>query len=188
MAGKTRTSTAHGPTAAKKPFKHDKSAARTPHTASSNSRDGPARSAPSGAAGAARGAADRKRKADDEPEKAVVRSSLLNAPDEIDFPRGGGTALTQAEVREAQLEGENEAKAAADEVRGASVILQLSLDLVTFELQLIPLLADRTGARTRHGRDQGQGQGKAEKARARTAGHHQGEEPAAQGRLPHRTP
>ncbi|GJN89500.1 hypothetical protein Rhopal_002487-T1 [Rhodotorula paludigena] len=117
MAGKTRTSTAHGPTAAKKPFKHDKSAARTPHTASSKSRDGPARSAPSGAAGAARGAVDRKRKADDEPEKAVVRSSLLNAPDEIDFPRGGGTALTQAEVREAQLEGENEAKAAADEER-----------------------------------------------------------------------
>ncbi|GAA5859805.1 hypothetical protein JCM8547_007035 [Rhodosporidiobolus lusitaniae] len=117
MAGKTRTSSAHGPTASKKPFKHDKND-RSRSQPSTSSRDG--KSAPaSGANG------ERKRKApEDEPEKAQVKSSLLNAPEEIDFPRGGGTGLTQAEVREAQLEGEHEARAAedAERVRDTEVI------------------------------------------------------------------
>lgn len=60
------------------------------------------------------------------PDKVEIKSSLLNAPEEIDFPRGGGTGLTQVEVREAQLEGENEAMELGldqDEVRIPSLPL-----------------------------------------------------------------
>ncbi|GAA5941768.1 Rrp5p [Sporobolomyces koalae] len=104
MPGKTRTSSAHGPTVAKKAFKHSATSAAKP----------PARSGSKPAASADKSfTSDRKRKADDEaggePEQPRVQSSLLNAPEEIDFPRGGGTGLTQVEVREAQIEGENEA-------------------------------------------------------------------------------
>ncbi|GAA6018426.1 hypothetical protein JCM11491_006993 [Sporobolomyces phaffii] len=106
MPGKTRTSSAHGPTAAKKPFKAAQASGSTlkPRAHQSSAA---AHSKGSGE----RGSAERKRKAapEDEPEAVVVKSSLLNAPEEIDFPRGGGTGLTQVEVREAQLEGENEA-------------------------------------------------------------------------------
>ncbi|BGP47503.1 rRNA bioproteinsis protein rrp5 [Rhodotorula kratochvilovae] len=112
MPGKTRTSQAHGPQAAKKPFKRDPAA--NPRTATAAAARGGAHAA---ASGSNRDPVDRKRKAEDEPEKATVRNSLLNAPEEIDFPRGGGSGLTQVEVREAQLEGENEAKAAQDEER-----------------------------------------------------------------------
>ncbi|GAA5947174.1 hypothetical protein JCM10213_001449 [Rhodosporidiobolus nylandii] len=118
MAGKTRTSAAHGPTAAKKPFKHDKGAKAAPSTR--GNRDGGDRKDRGKGAAPASGANDaaiKKRPREDEPEKAVVRSSLLNAPEEIDFPRGGGTGLTQVEVREAQLEGEREAKAEEDAER-----------------------------------------------------------------------
>ncbi|GAA5904744.1 Rrp5p [Sporobolomyces salmoneus] len=103
MPGKTRTSSAHGPTTAKKPFKA---------TASSSTSKPPPRFNKSRDSAAATGEShgDRKRKTpEDEPEKVEVKSSLLNAPEEIDFPRGGGSGLTQVEVREAQLEGENEA-------------------------------------------------------------------------------
>ncbi|GAA5986306.1 hypothetical protein JCM10908_003698 [Rhodotorula pacifica] len=121
MAGKTRTTPAHGPQAAKKPFKADKTQLKSAAAAGRTSSErklygaartpgaGASRSATAGGAGAG-GAADRKRKAEDEPEKAVVKTSLLNAPEEIDFPRGGGTTLTQVEVREAQLEGAREAE------------------------------------------------------------------------------
>ncbi|GAA6020638.1 hypothetical protein JCM10207_007806 [Rhodosporidiobolus poonsookiae] len=115
MAGKTRTTAAHGPTAGKKPFKHDKSASKQRPSSNFTSRTSNGDSKPTGANA---DALPRKRKAqEDEPDKAVVRSSLLNAPEEIDFVRGGGTALTQAEVREAQLEGEQEAKAEEDAER-----------------------------------------------------------------------
>lgn len=95
---KTRTSTAHGPTAAKKPYK----AALPPKTAAKPVSK-PAAPPP------------KKRKADedpkpDEPDRPRVPSTILNLPEEVDFPRGGGTNLTQVEVREAQLEGEKEAR------------------------------------------------------------------------------
>lgn len=122
MPGKTRTSQAHGPAIAKKPFKRDTATAKP-----ASSRNTPDRSTPykpradaapgAQASGSNRDPVERKRKLDDEPEKAVVRNSLLNAPEEIDFPRGGGSGLTQVEVREAQLEGEHEAKATEDQVR-----------------------------------------------------------------------
>ncbi|GAA6057842.1 hypothetical protein JCM3770_000609 [Rhodotorula araucariae] len=110
MGPKTRTSHAHGPSTAKKPFKRDLASNPRPRTAT-------APAAAASASGSNRDPVDRKRKADDEPEKATVRNSLLNAPEEIDFPRGGGSGLTQVEVREAQLEGENEAKADQDQER-----------------------------------------------------------------------
>lgn len=118
MAGKTRTTPAHGPQAAKKPFKADKAQLKSSATAAGRSAatDRKPFGAARGAAGPARtpggtgASVDRKRKAEDEPEKAVVKTSLLNAPEEIDFPRGGGTTLTQVEVREAQLEGAREAE------------------------------------------------------------------------------
>ncbi|GAA5875823.1 hypothetical protein JCM1840_003525 [Sporobolomyces johnsonii] len=109
MPGKTRTSSAHGPAASKKPIKAPPASSlkRTSASAPSASKSRTASSASTAPAAAP----ERKRKApEDEPEKAVVKSSLLNAPEEIDFPRGGGTGLTQVEVREAQLEGENEAR------------------------------------------------------------------------------
>ncbi|GAA5868775.1 hypothetical protein JCM3774_003888 [Rhodotorula dairenensis] len=138
MAGKTRTTPAHGPQAAKKPFKTDKAQLKSAAAGRSAAPDrkpfgtaagGAARSS-TGAAGSGRtpggagAAADRKRKAEDEPEKAVVKTSLLNAPEEIDFPRGGGTTLTQVEVREAQLEGAREAEldGADDAVKETEVI------------------------------------------------------------------
>lgn len=110
--GKTRTSSSHAPL--KKPYKASatdkkpfpsKSARPTTSAASASS----AKPATSGY----------KRKAEDDSsatasnlvqEKPAVASSILNAPEEIDFPRGGGTNLTQVEVREAQLEGEKEAR------------------------------------------------------------------------------
>lgn len=108
--GKTRTTSAHGPAAAKKPFK-----------AAAASKPFPSKPRPSGAApptatssSTPAGSWGTKRKADEEkeeePEKRVVANSLLNAPEEIDFPRGGGTNLTQVEVYEAQLEGDKEAR------------------------------------------------------------------------------
>ncbi|GAA5977756.1 hypothetical protein JCM11641_001399, partial [Rhodosporidiobolus odoratus] len=109
MPGKTRTSTSHGPAQNKKQFKHDKRSTPStsrPTTASSAKPTSHPTSA------ATEDAPYRKRKAtEDEPDKVVLgaQSSLLNQPEEIDFPRGGGSQLTQKEVREAQLEGENEA-------------------------------------------------------------------------------
>jgi rRNA biogenesis protein RRP5 len=119
MAGKTRTTSAHGPTSAKKPFKQDKSK----QPPSFNSTSAPSSSArtfkprPDDGKTPAERYEERKRKAEEEPEKAQVKSSLLNAPEEIDFPRGGGSGLTQVEVREAQLEGEKEARDEDDAVR-----------------------------------------------------------------------
>lgn len=126
MPGKTRTSQAHGPATAKKPIKRDTATAKPPSSRSTTDRSGPpykprGDAAPAASAsGSNRDPVDRKRKLDDEPDKAVVRNSLLNAPEEIDFPRGGGSGLTQVEVREAQLEGEQEAKATEDQVRSPS--------------------------------------------------------------------
>ncbi|GAA5841896.1 hypothetical protein JCM11251_005414 [Rhodosporidiobolus azoricus] len=117
MAGKTRTSSAHGPTTNKKPFKHDKAAKPA---ASTGRRTASSKGTPASGSNARDDGAERKKRArEDEPEKAVVAqaTSLLNHPEEIDFVRGGGSGLTQAEVREAQLEGENEAKAEADAER-----------------------------------------------------------------------
>lgn len=117
VAGKTRTTTAHGPTAAKKVYKAPAatSGAKKPYsTKPYPSKGGPAapRAAPGTAEAKSQAEVRRKRKAEEEahePEKPKVVNSLLNAPEEIDFPRGGGTNLTQVEVREAQLEGEKEA-------------------------------------------------------------------------------
>ncbi|BGP31459.1 rRNA bioproteinsis protein rrp5 [Rhodotorula toruloides] len=103
MAGKTRTTQAHGPRAASKPLKAPSSSQPPRRTASTTQSSKPA---PAG------GKKRTREEREDEPEKAVVTQSslsLLNQPDEIDFPRGGGTGLTQREVREAQLEGEAEA-------------------------------------------------------------------------------
>jgi rRNA biogenesis protein RRP5 len=101
--GKTRTTSAHAPISSKKAFKAPDNkkplAAKPRPTTSSASTSTPATGT--------------KRKAEDDrpaAEKPAVASSLLNAPEEIDFPRGGGTNLTQVEVREAQLEGEKEAR------------------------------------------------------------------------------
>ncbi|BGP24084.1 U3 snoRNP-associated protein Rrp5 [Rhodotorula toruloides] len=110
MAGKTRTTQSHGPRAASKPFK----AASSSHPPSRRTASTAASSKPAPAGGKKRTREER----EDEPEKAVVTKSslsLLNQPDEIDFPRGGGTGLTQREVKEAQLEGENEAMDDADD-------------------------------------------------------------------------
>jgi rRNA biogenesis protein RRP5 len=125
--GKTRTTTAHGPTASKKAFKAGPTVKPKPSSSSSaptpTPREGKTvRTFPSATAAAAFKPSTTtpsygKRKADEgaaagkeEPEKARVPSTLLNTPEEIDFPRGGGTNLTQVEVREAQLEGEKEAR------------------------------------------------------------------------------
>ncbi|KAM0751109.1 hypothetical protein T439DRAFT_301042 [Meredithblackwellia eburnea MCA 4105] len=108
MVGKVRTTNAHGPTAAKKAVKAPNSAKPTTTTISTAKKLPTSISKPSQTP---KGTQPRKRKADEEePEKPQVVNSLLNAPEEIDFPRGGGTTLTQIEVREAQLEGEKEAQ------------------------------------------------------------------------------
>lgn len=123
MAGKTRTTAAHGPTTAKKPFKQDKSkqppssSSANPAAASSSASSRPFKPRPDDGKTPAERYEERKRKAEEEPEKTQVKSSLLNAPEEIDFPRGGGSGLTQVEVREAQLEGEKEARDEEDAVR-----------------------------------------------------------------------
>ncbi|GAA6036062.1 hypothetical protein JCM8097_006594 [Rhodosporidiobolus ruineniae] len=117
MAGKTRTSSKHGPTSSKKNFKQDKHDHKHSAAAASSrsAKDKGVTTTGSGANTTA--SAERKRPREDEPDKATVRSTLLNAPEEIDFPRGGGTGLTQVEVREAQLEGEKEAKDEEDRER-----------------------------------------------------------------------
>lgn len=117
--GKTRTTKAHGPTAAKKPYKAIATDTKKPFTHRS------AQAAPTTTSSAAKssytptGSTGTKRKAEDDKssvpqsqpaEKPAVVASILNAPEEIDFPRGGGTNLTQVEVYEAQLEGEKEAR------------------------------------------------------------------------------
>lgn len=187
MAGKTRTNPAHGPQAAKKAFKADKTqlkSAAAGRTASDRKPAGAARTGSSAAgpnrtSAGAGGPADRKRKAEDEPEKAVVKTSLLNAPEEIDFPRGGGTTLTQVEVREAQLEGAREA-----EQEGADVSLAPQ-NASTCERPLI--MFQCPGRRKGDRGHQGQEQGEAKKARTRTPrGADQGEEPLAEGCVPNR--
>lgn len=131
--GKTRTTSAHGPTAAKRPFKAStsappKSSKPTAATTLVASKPKPTTSSstsflksPTPATSSSSTPYNHKRKLEDplapkpeEPEKRVVVNSILNAPEEIDFPRGGGTNLTQVEVREAQLEGRNEAQAEDD--------------------------------------------------------------------------
>lgn len=107
---KTRTSAAHGVNAIKKQYKSSASPSAALRSAKSQAQHSaePAKSSTTSL----------KRKAADDDEKAGgnVRlqvhapSKLLNTPDEIDFPRGGGTNLTQVEVREAQLEGLREAQ------------------------------------------------------------------------------
>lgn len=111
---KTRTSSAHGPASAKSAYKAKSvstPAGKKPYT----SKPPPPKSANTDLT-----STRPKRKADDEDEvksKPAPVASLLNAPKEIDFPRGGGTNLTQVEVYEAQLEGDNEArKEVEDEV------------------------------------------------------------------------
>lgn len=113
--GKTRTSAAHGKNTLKKP-------AFNP-TTSFSSKDSltKSQSRPSASTGTIAGSiTTTKRKAESSTnegkdfERDTISSSILNTPDEIDFPRGGGTNLTQIEVREAQLEGEQEAMADAE--------------------------------------------------------------------------
>ncbi|KAK4705134.1 rRNA biogenesis protein RRP5, partial [Phenoliferia sp. Uapishka_3] len=124
FAGKTRTTSAHGPTAGKKAFKATTTPSK-PSSAAATAYKKPyvKTPRPSGAPVVEGKPAfeketktqyeeRKKRKAEEdarEPEKPKVVNSVLNAPEEIDFPRGGGTNLTQVEVREAQLEGEREA-------------------------------------------------------------------------------
>jgi rRNA biogenesis protein RRP5 len=123
--GKTRTTKAHGPTAAKKPYKAtDTKKPFTPRSGAAPSSTTPASAAkqpytPKGSTGTKRKAEDAKAApvAQQPAEKPAVVASILNAPEEIDFPRGGGTNLTQVEVYEAQLEGEKEARDEED-VRG----------------------------------------------------------------------
>jgi rRNA biogenesis protein RRP5 len=111
-SGKTRATSAHGPSAAKKAYK----APSGPVKPSAATATKPTR--PFAAVTSSATPFTHKRKAEEgsekkveEPEKRQVVSALLNTPEEIDFPRGGGTNLTQVEVREAQLEGEKEANA-----------------------------------------------------------------------------
>ena len=128
FAGKTRTTSAHGPAAAKKAFKaapSSKAPTSKPRPAPSSS-SAPSKKPYVKSAGAPvvegkpafakeskqEYEARKKRKAEEdarEPEKPKVVNSLLNAPEEIDFPRGGGSGLTQVEVKEAMLEGQKEA-------------------------------------------------------------------------------
>ena len=109
---KTRTSSAHGPAASKSAYKAktvSTPAGKKPYTS---------KPPPPKAAADASASSRPKRKADDDEEpraKPAVVASLLNAPEEIDFPRGGGTNLTQVEVYEAQLEGDNEARKEEEE-------------------------------------------------------------------------
>lgn len=120
-SAKTRTTAAHGPTQVKKVYKASTTTAKagTTTTATTTAR------ATAVATTTTATAFSHKRKAghdaastatttnDDrtaEPDKRNVVSTLLNTPEEIDFPRGGGTNLTQVEVHEAQLEGEKEAR------------------------------------------------------------------------------
>lgn len=112
--GKTRTSSSHAPlkklykasATEKKPYPSKSARPTTSAAAASSAKPAAATSG-------------YKRKAEDDSsattsnlvqEKPAVARSILNAPEEIDFPRGGGTNLTQVEVREAQLEGEKEAR------------------------------------------------------------------------------
>ncbi len=110
---KTRTSSAHGPASAKSAYKAktvSTPAGKKPYTS---------KPPPPKAAADASGSSRPKRKADDDEEerpKPAPVASLLNAPEEIDFPRGGGTSLTQVEVYEAQLEGDNEARKEEEDV------------------------------------------------------------------------
>jgi len=114
---KTRTSSAHGPASAKSAYKANPTATpagKKPHSAKPTATK-PKHDADKSAA------ARPKRKADDDEDdkpkdKPAPVASLLNAPEEIDFPRGGGTNLTQVEVYEAQLEGDNEARKEEEEV------------------------------------------------------------------------
>lgn len=114
---KTRTSTAHGPASTKSAYKAK--ASSTPggkkFTPAASSK--PSSSKPSSGKPFDKSSSRPKRKADEEAvaeakptERPAVVASILNAPEEIDFPRGGGTTLTQVEVYEAQLEGDNEAR------------------------------------------------------------------------------
>ncbi|KAK4057764.1 rRNA biogenesis protein rrp5 [Microbotryomycetes sp. JL221] len=109
--GKTRTSSSHGPIQAKRQSKHDAAALVSKQATKS-------RSAPSSTSATTSGMTNKRRSMQDDgntnEDKASTRAStrLLNAPDDIDFPRGGGTSLTQAEVREQQLAGQREAVAA----------------------------------------------------------------------------
>ncbi|KAK4046291.1 rRNA biogenesis protein rrp5 [Microbotryomycetes sp. JL201] len=110
--GKTRTSSSHGPTQAKRQAKHDGAAlanAKSTRSAkpSADKREPPRNS--SHAQGS-------KRSADEVISTASAQPSrLLIAPEAIDFPRGGGTSLTQAEVREQQLAGRQEAAAVLEQ-------------------------------------------------------------------------
>lgn len=105
---KTRTSSAHGMNTVKKQYK----ASGGPNATARQGKPYTQRSAEP----AKSSSSTLKRKADDEDGTTTetvqrhIPSSLLNNPDEIDFPRGGGTNLTQVEVREAQLEGLREAR------------------------------------------------------------------------------
>lgn len=143
--GKTRTSSAHAPVSSKKVYKSSSTSASTSKSAAttaaatakgtkkSSSKPTATTTKPRSAFAAVTSSATvftHKRKAPaadegeagtgtnkEEPEKRHVMSTLLNAPEEIDFPRGGGTTLTQVEVREAQLEGEKEARDEDESVR-----------------------------------------------------------------------
>ncbi|KAM0789071.1 hypothetical protein ACM66B_003134 [Microbotryomycetes sp. NB124-2] len=108
--GKTRTSASHGPTQVKRQSKHDGAALDAKSRGASSAK-------------AATASHKRKTVPNDEaqsslrsPESAPSQPSrLLSAPEAIDFPRGGGTSLTQAEVREQQLAGRNEAALALEQ-------------------------------------------------------------------------
>lgn len=181
--GKTRTTKAHGPTAAKKPYKAtDTKKPFTPRSGAAPSTTSSAAKpfTPSSSTGTKRKAEDDKSFVAQPAEKPAVVASILNAPEEIDFPRGGGTNLTQVEVYEAQLEGEKEARDEED-VRTYPPTAPPEL-----RTQRLTLLRPFAGIDAQHGGGQGQEQGKAPQVGARSAGRDQGEECSTQGRLPRR--
>lgn len=177
---KTRTSSAHGPSSVKSAYKAktvSTPAGKKPYTPASKSANSTKSSTESSSIPRS------KRKADDDAapasaeEKPAVVKSLLNAPEEIDFPRGGGTTLTQVEVYEAQLEGDNEARAEEQVSPFSSSASPAGVELT---LAGHPFAGARGGGRSRRR----QVKGEAAKARARAQDGDQGEECPAKGRLP----
>lgn len=113
---KTRTTSAHGPIKAKNNFKATTNFnPRKPSATSTSTAGKPFK--PTSTTATTDSPRGKKRPAtEDEPAAVPTTATLLSATEEIDFPRGGGTGLTQSEVKEARLEGELEFNADEEEL------------------------------------------------------------------------
>ncbi|SCV70668.1 BQ2448_3430 [Microbotryum intermedium] len=130
---KTRVAASHAPSTTRKAYKTDHGAARTRAPTSSGAPSASAaaklasqhqshsetapsagvkrkRERPGASASAAQQVGTSSTRSEPAPSTTTLTTSLLTQPDEIDFVRGGGTNLTQVEVKEAQLEGIHDAE------------------------------------------------------------------------------